>query len=89
VYYSQYVTTGNVGSWTAFAPANFASIPVCGGGTCTSELNPTPTKINGNQYRFAVSAVCELDTCQQWDGSTYTRTWESPSMSPTTGDACQ
>jgi len=89
VYYSQYVTTGKEGSWTTYAPANFASNPVCGGGTCTSELNPTPTKINGNQYRFAVTAVCELDTCQQWDGSTYTRTWESPSMSPDTGDACE
>ena len=85
VYYS---AQDNRGIWTEYVPATFASAPVCGPGACTSELNPTPTRINGNEYRFAVTAVCELNTCQQWDGTTYTRTWESPSMSPNAADAC-
>jgi hypothetical protein len=56
----------------------------CSGTTCTSNLIAEGSKLNSKVYRFAVSAVCEINTCST---APTTRTWEG-ALSPAVVDPC-
>jgi hypothetical protein len=57
----------------------------CTGTSCTSNvISVAPSKISNRDFRFAVTAVCEINTCPV---DPTTRTWEGPKSS-TVGDAC-
>ncbi len=63
-----------------------STVANCSGSTCTSnEINLSPAKISNRVFRFAVSAVCEINTCPF--ALNNTQTWESL-KSAIVGDVC-
>ena len=84
-YYRGYQCLGAGCTPTVALPGFFTSEAAnCSGTTCTSNIVDAGSNLNARAYRYAVSAVCEINNCST---APTTRTWEGLA-STVVGDPC-